>query len=498
MRDWLVNLPQELTERDLIDMVEGTLPTEREPIAIAALRAEPRLGLLIKQLRQDKAMLAGLEQTVPAPARVLQAVQGQVDRDAVSQLDEIAQQRAGAIPISSYATESEPGPIAQFLASRWLKRVGVAAVFAVASGAGLYGIFLSQRGGTLPPEGVNAQPQIARQPGDESLGPAPAVVTQADPQLASVSGEQAARASELAPEMPKSTGTGEHAAGASTNETAPAGGDSQARVSAELPAPPLPAAPGRSTEMRAVAEGATPASSDAAKPLFAPAASIPSSNELASLAGLRSLSGDVLSDESAADLAREGRLVIHLLVAPAGAVAVDRLAQSRAAGDWQQLVGERLPTSYASLLLAPSAKPLSHAGRSAGATGSSDANRQAAASSQVVESGPTDGAAGAGGVNSMALDALTTRPTQAPAPVEPGADTISRVFLVQLEAHPDAIKALRERLAAQGNGEIDLWCQALPGRVEAPMMIDPDAVLWWTQPTRWSRAARVPVIVQSR
>src|SRR5438128_1141813 len=107
MRDWLVNLPEELTESDLIDMVEGTLSASREPVAIAALKAEPRLGLLIKQMRIDKAALAGVP-AVSAPEALADSVLAQIDAHVLRSLAAEAQERSAGIPINSIAMDEGP------------------------------------------------------------------------------------------------------------------------------------------------------------------------------------------------------------------------------------------------------------------------------------------------------------------------------------------------------------------------------------------------------
>lgn len=134
--------PDTLTDADLLGIIEGTLPADREQAARAALAASPALVTRIKQLKDDRAMLQSDEHSIDPPSDCVQpAIRSVLAR--------------GVWPVAS-ATETPVSsadlPVAKITGSRverassgrrWLAMIGsglgVAAAIGIASTLIVYG-----------------------------------------------------------------------------------------------------------------------------------------------------------------------------------------------------------------------------------------------------------------------------------------------------------------------------------------------------------------------
>lgn len=136
--DQLPPLPQGLTEEDLLDLVERALPPEREAAVIAALRAAPRLALLVKQLRADAAHVSALGRDAEAltPSDLAANVQRQLEDRTLAELVRESEDQAPApIPISTF-TPSGPSPLRALAESLAFRRFAMAASIALLVGVG--------------------------------------------------------------------------------------------------------------------------------------------------------------------------------------------------------------------------------------------------------------------------------------------------------------------------------------------------------------------------
>ena len=130
MPDAAFQLPAGITEADLIDLVDGVaLHPSREAAVLAALKAEPRLGLLIKQLRDDRGGLMNLGE-VHAPLGLAEGIEARLEQDAIRSLAQAEETTTDAIPISAVRIET-PGAWQVLLESAWPRRLATAASLAI-------------------------------------------------------------------------------------------------------------------------------------------------------------------------------------------------------------------------------------------------------------------------------------------------------------------------------------------------------------------------------
>lgn len=183
-----LGLPAGLTEADMIDLVDGKLAADREQAVLSALKAEPKLALLVRQMRGDEAGLAMLRDVrVPTDLgdRIESALQTQALRDLAAQE---AQAPAEAVMASVVTVReaSEGGAWRILLESAWPRRLATAASIAIVAGVGYLGYNEYQRslqrpglgitttGGAAPivPEPVNPTSiEIAADPAKEPTTP---------------------------------------------------------------------------------------------------------------------------------------------------------------------------------------------------------------------------------------------------------------------------------------------------------------------------------------
>lgn len=131
-------LPAGLTEADLIDLVDGVLSREREGIVLSALKKHPEMGLLAKQFRADRAIVAALGE-VHAPSGMAEGVEARLEaaalRDLASQSREVPQ----PIRISQVQVR-EPSVLRLLMESQWTRRLATAASLAIVVGLGALGV----------------------------------------------------------------------------------------------------------------------------------------------------------------------------------------------------------------------------------------------------------------------------------------------------------------------------------------------------------------------
>ena len=130
--------PQQVTEADMIDLADGVLARDREEIVLAALKRDPRLGLVAKQFRADRIVLSGLGD-VHAPAGLADGVQARLEAAALRGLSTASHQAPGSIPISS-VWRAEPSALRLLLESTWTRRLATAASIAIVAGLAVLGV----------------------------------------------------------------------------------------------------------------------------------------------------------------------------------------------------------------------------------------------------------------------------------------------------------------------------------------------------------------------
>lgn len=474
MRDWLINLPDELTETDLIEMVEGTLPAHREPVAIAALKAEPRLGLLIKQMRSDREAASTMAPSVPAPAEVGERVLSVIDRRMIRELDEIAREQTHHIPVSTF-TIHEPTAIELFMHSAWTKRLAVAAGVLIAVGVGVLAVRTYLPKQAQPGEPIAASKDTPAQP---RLAVAPSPAPSGTP------------------------GSGEHSAlsDKSADGTLVAAGSAERRT----PEPPVVPTGDVDNSLAAVESSgdapkgtSTSATTDSVAPRVDVASNSPAGAAAPGVAGAAPASPDIrgeISLSAAAHLARDGRLVIivHAPKADVGgrrALTLDRALGSIGAAECDLAPSPELLSSEVALM----------SGR--GGDGGGSASTPSAASSPGTH---VAGAADAG--PDMSLSAI--EPVR-PAPVVVPKKPLS-VYLASIEPSEHTLGAVRTylergRVASDAPSDTSdpsakdiciVEFRVLATPIAHKVAMDPESILWWSGPaSRWARLGRVPVIV---
>jgi hypothetical protein len=133
-------LPEGLTEGDMIDLIDGRLAPEREAFVLMAIKAEPRLAVLVRRLREDAAAVAGLDGGIEVPADLADRVEAQLHAEALASL---AAQEADAplepavTSVVTVSSSDDGSPWRLVLESAWTRRLATAASIAIVAGAGL-------------------------------------------------------------------------------------------------------------------------------------------------------------------------------------------------------------------------------------------------------------------------------------------------------------------------------------------------------------------------
>ena len=485
MRDWLVNLPEELTESDLIDMVEGTLTVSRETIAIAALKAEPRLGLLIKQMRLDKAAMASAPD-VAAPSTLQDRVLETIDAQMIREIAARDQEMSGGIPISSFQYY-EPSQARGVLDSKLFRFCAVAAAVLLVTGVTAYiahEISSENAHRALMDRTAKAPKPIQPAAVEDAPGDKIEVASKAEMEAVAVpQADQTAgnTSSSAAAGSPSTVAEGTKAADASpaplnskvVQENALALQIQHSKGTAQKPAE-------KAVEKRTeeIAAGQTPSKSSA--PATVTDATAPAKNE--PKPGVMSITG-------AARLAKEGRLAI--VIRPKDATGfikrLDGLARAGAQSPsgsqremaWRAIDMRQVPAQFAALTM------------------------------PVPDEFPSDPAPGR--PNTPTSPAIAgSSPTDAPASGQPSPQTsaeppplpklrpmVKMIYTVEIEPSERGLTDLA-RIVGEVDG-LTARYRLLDTPVVRDISLDPDTVLWWTSsPARWSKPAVVPLIIESR
>ncbi|MCC6321852.1 MAG: hypothetical protein IT438_10515 [Phycisphaerales bacterium] len=135
-----LDLPPGVTPDDVVDLVDGQLPKSREAVVIEGLQRSPRLGLLVKQLRADRAEVAELaEVRIPQPVGMVDAVEAKLNREALSALVAESEEAPAAIPISSVIPHRR-NVLSVLAESAWGRRLATAASLAIVAGLGFVAV----------------------------------------------------------------------------------------------------------------------------------------------------------------------------------------------------------------------------------------------------------------------------------------------------------------------------------------------------------------------
>ncbi len=166
-------VPPGVTPEDVIDLVDGRLPKSREAVVIDAISRQPRLGALIKQLRDDRDGLA-LLQHEHAPAGMLSGIESRLQTQALRELASAEAQIDAGIPVST-VEHVGPGALRILLESVWARRLATAASLAIIAGLAVAGARHLVKTGTFHwPYGIadrSTQEQVV--PSDPTPAPAP-------------------------------------------------------------------------------------------------------------------------------------------------------------------------------------------------------------------------------------------------------------------------------------------------------------------------------------
>lgn len=440
MRDWLIHLPASLSETDLIAMVEGTLSPDREQTAIAALKAEPRLGLLIKQLRSDRQSLAALGASRPAPDDIRDKVLAVVDRRVIRELDQLAQQSSEVIIPISTLTIHQPTVFEVMARSPWMRRLPIAAGLLLAAGlVGYVAMVAMDR-----PNAVQSSPGTSTQiTGTQKTTPQPEVPSERD-------GNSTAVTSRL-----ETTPLGQPFDSIAPKPPSTPGDEPIILVNAtDAPVPARPVNDGPQAEGPSVALS----SLDKPEPPPAPA------HHHQPIVGTISL-------PVAAELASAGRLVIivsgdDLTVQLAGLARSS--AQPLANFAWEVSSVDRLPAPVLALLPAASTP----SGR---------------------EPSLTEPAFAGDSSSGVSMSAPGASPTSLPDRSAP-ATLVQSVSLEPTEANLAALKLALES-PTPGARPCTVRFAALESPLPQTFSLTPDSILWWNSPpARWSRTATIPVL----
>lgn len=171
-----LSLPAGLTEADLIDLIEGgaaALTPELERVMIEALRQEPRLGLLIKQMRAERTAVAEWGATAAAaPGNLIEGIEAKLDRNALSELVAESEEAPAPIPISR-VQPMRRGLAAIIAESVWSRRLATAASVAIVGGLGYFAVReLAKKWPALPT--VTPVVTNTTKPGDANTDSSPA------------------------------------------------------------------------------------------------------------------------------------------------------------------------------------------------------------------------------------------------------------------------------------------------------------------------------------
>lgn len=143
----LALVPPGVTPEDVIDLVDGRLPKGREATVIDAIAWQPRLGALVKQMREDRDGLVAMG-PVHAPVGLLSGIEARLQAEALRELAQAESETTTAIRVSTYEHAS-PSVLRTFVESIWARRLATAASLAIVAGLSALGVRELVRSGTL-------------------------------------------------------------------------------------------------------------------------------------------------------------------------------------------------------------------------------------------------------------------------------------------------------------------------------------------------------------
>lgn len=132
------DLPPGITEADLVDLVDGCLASDREQQVVALVSQHPHLGIIVADMRSDRAGLAALAH-VYAPPGMADEIEARLRSEALRGLISAAETTSGPIPISSIRVK-RPSVLPAIFESVWTRRLAMAATVALLAGGGAWGV----------------------------------------------------------------------------------------------------------------------------------------------------------------------------------------------------------------------------------------------------------------------------------------------------------------------------------------------------------------------
>lgn len=129
-------IPANLDEADLLALIEGE-PVANPRALRAAIEAHPAFGRMLVEMRGDRATLRAVDagSTISAPASILEGLEARLEREALAGIAR-AEPTVTSLPISSVVV-TRPGRFQPLLGSRSARRYAMAAGLVIVGGVSL-------------------------------------------------------------------------------------------------------------------------------------------------------------------------------------------------------------------------------------------------------------------------------------------------------------------------------------------------------------------------
>lgn len=441
-------LPPGLSEDDLADLVEGTVRAEREAEVLAALRAEPRLAVLVKSLRVDASSLRGLDEGVRAPESLASAIEQRLEAGSLAEVVGLGALDTPAAGLGSSVTlesggvprprivEASVSPLRALVDGVWFRRLATAASIALLAGVGV--VVVRQLSNVGPSGGPSGGGGFVPTPRFEvAESGSSSVPSAADAPIATLAASEP-----VGPPMPEVLAESSSPAPAIVPETASVAAGPEVAVAEAVPAvEPEP---------------------------LRPVVMLPS-------VPLEPM----LTAREAAALAEQGRLVITVS-APRPDGVLRRLE-----GLARALPRERAVTSIAMNSVPPEYLALTRPAVLPKVA------RLAPRPAPTIEPSDLAGDRPDGGLpRPMRPIGLESQASDGPTPY------IRAIYTARVAPSEDELADLVRQLT-DFRGTVAGF-RALEAPIATPMALDPEAVLWWgSNPARWVRRVTVPIVVES-
>jgi hypothetical protein len=440
-------LPPGLSADDLADLVEGTVRAEREAEVLAALRAEPRLAVLVKSLRVDASSLRGLDEGVRAPESLAAAIEQRLEAGSLAEVVGLGALNTPAAGLGSSTTletggvprprivEASVSPLRALVDSVWFRRLATAASIALLAGVGV--VVVRQFSSVGPSGGPSGGGGFVPTPRFEVAENAPANV----PGVVD------------APTVTLAAG--------------------------EPVGPPMP-------EVLADSSSSPPVVPEVASGPVGPEATVAAASRVVEPEPLRPVVilpsvplEPMLTSREAAALAEQGRLVITVS-APRPDSVLRRL----------EGLARALPRERAVTSIAMNSVPAEYLALTRPAVLPKVA-RLAPRPTPTIEPSDLAGDQPDGGLpRPMRPIGLESQGSDGPTPY------IRAIYTARVAPSEDELADLVRQLT-DFRGTVAGF-RALEAPIAAPMALDPEAVLWWgSNPARWVRRVTVPIVVES-